>query len=561
MGTRATLVLVAVVAGLASVQPAAAVSRAKAQKAALFALKASKVAGPVIVFGLPAPLPKGAAVSEAGPGPSKRGKTTVAADGIGSIETFTDVQKRLPAGTWLFWMDLAPSAHFEHPSVLVLIGSSGKVVRKQSLAWWPLVNGKAPAFFAPAGYASTRYRVFSHGVTATRARRTVLGLAATSAMTASKFANDCIVVASDEVDANFAGDLQAVAATATTLGVPLEHATSGKDLEAKVAKLSSASPACTDVIIYLDAHGYPAIGSNFAHPSAPGNIPESAHAQVALKHIEFQVGPGLVVTTTVKSNTLDATAVRKVMAAHLNLTFKLVVDACFSGRWSELSDQSNLRVILAASRNDQMAFGYIANNANYAMKSQTNAVVTNVAGTAAVNVTNTYQAGGFSNAVTSGLATWLLMPGSVDLAKGLVAAFNASSMIDASQIVGMTVSGLNDFSTARPHAPPGGTGFQVTAAMSYRHIGPGSSEVCVKITTSPPRSGAKVHLRVAGTGVVSGGDQNLTLGADGTLFVRIPINQFGQYTAGADVTAAPGDVATGAGQETVTAAQGDCPPP
>ncbi|MHB8471218.1 MAG: hypothetical protein ACYDA3_10895 [Gaiellaceae bacterium] len=557
MRYRVALAFVVVLAvGLAFARPAGAVSRPAAQKAALAALKASKVTGPVIVFGLPAPLPKGAGVSEAGPGPSKAGKTTVAGD----LETFADTQKRLPAGIWLFWMDLAPYAHFEHPSVMVLIGSNGKVVRKQTLAWWPLVNGKAPAFFSPSGYASARYRVFSHGVAAPKARRTARVVAATSAMTASKFPNDCIVLASDDTDANFAGDQQAVAATAKTLGIPLERATSAADLEAKVAKLSSATPACTDVVIYLDAHGYPATGSNFASPSGGGNIPESAHAQVGLKSISFQVGPGLGVTTVVKSNTLDAVAVRKVMAAHMNLTFKLVVDSCFSGRWTELSDQSNLRVILAASRSDQMSYGYIGNG-SWAQQSQTNAVVTTLAGTVNVNVTNTFQAGGFTNAVTSGLTTWLAMPGANDLATGLVTAFNGASTIDASQLVGLTVPGLTDFSAARPHAPPGGTGFQATVAMTYRHIAPGQSEVCVKISTAPPRGGAKVHLRVAGPGVVSGGDQTVTLGADGSLLVRIPINQFGDYTAGADITAAPGDTATGAGQETVTAAQGDCPAP
>jgi hypothetical protein len=249
------------------------------------------------------------------------------------------------------------------------------------------------------------------------------------------------------------------------------------------------------------------------------------------------------------------------MAAHMNLTFKLVVDACFSGRWSELSDQSNLRVILAASRSDQMSFGFIANNPNWQMQSQTNAVVSNAAGTANVNVTNTHQAGGFTNAITSGLTAWAGTPGADDIAAGLVTAFNGSSTIDASQIVGITSPRLNNFVVSRPHAPPGGTGFQVTVAMTYRHIGPGSSEVCVRITTTPPRAGASVRLRVTGPGVVSGSDQTRALGADGTLFVRIPINAYGEYAAGADVTAAPGDVATGAGQETVSAAQGDCPAP
>ncbi len=313
-------------------------------------------------------------------------------------------------------------------------------------------------------------------------------------------------------------------------------------------------------MIYLDAHGYPAVGSNFPHPNAPGqNIPESAHAQVALTSTETKFNSMFMITTVTKHTTLDADGVREVMKAHMNLTFKLVVDSCFSGRWAELSDQSNLRVILAASRSDQMSFGYIANG-NRLLVSQTNAVLTNTGGTVNLNVTNPYQAGGFTNAITSGLATWAAMPGATDLANGLVSAFNGSSAIDASQILGQTVPGLTNFAASRPHAPPGGTGFHVTVAMTYHHIAPGSSEVCVKVTTVPPRAGAQVHLRVGGPGVVSGGDQNLTLGADGSLFVRIPINQYGEYTAGADVTAAPGDTASAAGQETVTSTQGDCPP-
>lgn len=566
MRFRAAFVLVAVLvaASLAFAHPAAAVSRPNAQEAALAALKASKIAGPVIVFGLPKPLPKGSAVSEAGPGPSKRGKVTVKADGIGSIETFTDTEKRLPAGIWLFWMDLAPYAHFEHPSVMVLIGSNGKVVRKQSLAWWPLVSGKAPAFFTPSGYDSNRYRVFSHGVPPGRAPAATHAVVVPAAvrdawrgLAVSSFPNDCIILLSDDVDPNFAGDQKAIEATAKKLDVPLERATSGKDLEAKVEKLSSATPACTDIVIYLDAHGYPATGSNF--PSSPGgpNIPESPAAQVGLKHVQIRLGP-LGITTQVKNNTLDAGDVRKVMAAHMNLTFKLVVDSCFSGRWTSLSDQSNLRVILAASRSDQMSFGFVPNG-TWLLQAQTNAVLTNPGGSATVNVTNTYSAGGFSNAITSGLVTWAATPGATDLANGLVTAFNGSSTIDASQILGMTVPGLTNFVAARPHAPPPGTGFHVTVAMSYHHIGPGQSEVCVKVTTVPPRAHAQVHLRVNGPGVVSGGDQNLTLGADGSLLVRIPINQYGDYAAGADVTAAPGDVATGAGQESVSSAQGDCP--
>lgn len=558
MRFRAAFVLLAVfvAAGLAFARPAGAVSKPAAQKAALAALGAAKVKGPVIVFGLPKPLPKGSAVSEAGPGPSHRGKATVSGD----VETFTDTEPALPAGTWLFWMDLAPYAHFSHPSVMVLVGASGKVVRKQSLAWWPLVNGKAPAFFAPANYNSSRYRVFSHGVAAPKAVTAQIPAAVVEAwngLAVAKFPNDCIIVMSDEVDPNFAGDLKAIDATATALQLPIAHATSAADLEKQVEKLSSATPACTDIVIYLDAHGSAASGSNYT-TSSGGTIGESAHAQVSLKHIQYMPSPtGIGFTTTTKTVRVDATAVRKVMSAHMNLTFKLVVDSCFSGRWTELADQSNLRVILAASRSDQMSYSFIPNG-TWAAQTQTGAVLTPTGASATINVTNTFMAGGFTNAVTTGLQGWAMKPGSVDLASGLVSAFNGSSTIDASQIIGFTVPGLTNFVSQRPHAPTG-QGFNATVAMSYHHISQGQSEVCVRVTTVPPRPGAAVHLRVSGPGVVSGGDQNLTLGADGSLFVRIPINQYGDYTAGADITAAPGDTASSAGQETVTPTQGDCP--
>lgn len=554
-------VLVALGLGLA--QPAAAVTRAQARKVALGALKASRVQGPAIVFGLPRPLPKGSAVSEAGPGPSHRGKATTSPEfAIGSVETFVDTERRLPAGTWLFWMDLAPYARFEHPSVLVLVDAQGKVVRKQSLAWWPLVSGKRPAFLAPAAYRSSRYRVFSRGAAAPARRAAATpawlrSLVPSSLTAGTLLPNDCIVVLTDEVDPIFTGDIQALDAAAKALGIPETTARNAADLEAEVTKLANGKPACTDVVLYLDAHGFPATGSSFAHPSGTGNIPESDHAQVALKHTSIKVDGNLNFTTTTTTELVDAPAVRKVMADHANLTFKLVVDACFSGRWTELSDQPNLRVILTASRSDQMAFGY-RGNGMWRKQTQRNAVVSYVGGSVDVNVANTYAAGGFTNAITAGLTSWIAAPGATDLAAGLVNAFDGSASVDASQLIGLTAPTLRDFTDSRPHAAPPGLGFDVTVAMSYRHIAPGSSEACILVRTSPQRPGAKVHLRVAGPGVVSGSDQTSTLGADGTLLVRVPIDQYGDYTAGADVDAGNGETQSGAGQETVTAAQGDC---
>ena len=92
--------------------------------------------------------------------------------------------------------------------------------------------------------------------------------------------------------------------------------------------------------------------------------------------------------------------------------------------------------------------------------------------------------------------------------------------------------------------------FTLSTTATYRHIAPGSSEVCVSINTTPAQTSGSYQLGISGPGVV--GSTNLTGSlSSGVVIVRVPINQFGTYAGtvavgshtaefSVNVTSAPG---------------------
>jgi hypothetical protein len=100
----------------------------------------------------------------------------------------------------------------------------------------------------------------------------------------------------------------------------------------------------------------------------------------------------------------------------------------------------------------------------------------------------------------------------------------------------------------------------VSVTGTYRHIGPGSSEVCWDIRTAPPRADAQVTVRTSGPGVTGGASQSVRADGSGFVRVRVPINLTGTYSSGVDVVATDGAARTASGTVTVTGAQGTCPP-
>jgi hypothetical protein len=367
-------------------------------------------------------------------------------------------QGRLIGRRWLYWADFAPRARFQHPSLLILVDDeTGRVITRLRMTWWPLVNGRRPRFLdGPAAYASPRDRVMSRGdrVSARGSKqRPTEHLNYDFAITGPPdLSNDCVINLGDRVDSNFTNDFKAVDQITRTLNVRKRSVNDAAGLDRAITELKAAQPACVDVLVWISGHGYPAIGSNFPHP-AGGTIPGSRYAQVGLK-FQQSTGGG---QTVVRQELFDSQTMRRIMAKHADVTFKLVVDACFSGRWLELSDVTNLRIVLAASRADQMAFGY-SSPGTYGKASQQNAVITALPGTVENTTANPNQAGGFTNGVALGLLKWASSETDRaatggDLAKALAIAYADSARNDFGVVQGLTQTRWGDY-TSRPEALP-----------------------------------------------------------------------------------------------------------
>jgi hypothetical protein len=465
-----TLVLAAATL-LAGAARAGAITQAQADRVAKRVV--AGIRGPVVLFRLPSRLPAGTRVMEAGPGPTTAKGTKVTRRGLQLVGTTRVAQGLLRGRRWLFWADLAPNARFQHPSLLILVDDqTGRVVTRLPMTWWPLVNGRRPAFLASVtAYLSPRFRVVSRGDRAggkgSKERGRDLPLVAP--LLRSPFAitgppdlsNDCLVVMGDRVDPQFGGDFAVVGQVARSLRLRKRDANDGPGLDRAIEALKKESPPCTDVLIWISAHGYPAIGSNFPHP-AGGTIPESRHAQVALASTYVTVRGEVRSRQTL----FDSQALRAILRKHADTTFKLVVDACFSGRWTEIQDERNMRFIGTAAQRDQMSFGALSPGAAYNEGSQRNATVT-AGGKAVVNDTvNPTLSGGFTNGMARGLAAWSVSEEGRnrtggDLAKALVEAFNDSRRFNFTNILRWTIPVVVDLSSrpegvAPPPPPPPG---------------------------------------------------------------------------------------------------------
>jgi hypothetical protein len=330
----------------------------KAQATAV-ALKALKPRPGTHVYALPAPV---AATTEVGEGVS------------GPVR---------PAGrrAWVFWADAAPGAFFQHPSRLLLVDAgSGRVVRAQQLRWWPVVGKKVPPFvLARTSAAKARHQVWPTARrTAGIARSTSssAGSATTTtrrALPPAAFASDCLVMIGPFDDPLFKDGFAAWEGWAKGLGMKAYRADadadgapgpfpSADDLSATVEKARKAG--CTDVVIYLAGHGTaPPAGK--ADPfdddaTFDGNYPADRDDIPTVSMVPTSEGRIIgtqrnVVTSRQLRSVIDGFAAQKV-------SFKVVVESCFSGRF--LSDlryktPANLQIALVSSSSREVSFGHI----------------------------------------------------------------------------------------------------------------------------------------------------------------------------------------------------------
>jgi hypothetical protein len=440
--------------------------------------------------------------------------------------------KRVQRRAFLFWGDYAPGAAFAHPSRLVLIdGATGKVAFNRLIGWWPEVNGKRV-------FVRGRGRLTRPRVGPVRARGAVV----------PGFKNDCLVTIGDRTDPYFLKGMAAVTRMAQRHGMPSAPARRLRDLGPAIDRLAAANPPCKDVMIYIAAHGYAPEGSKVpAAKSTKARVQIKAPAAGGQPEVTEDVG-------------LDD--IRKIMHDHPNLSFKLVVDSCFSARWTLAMAEPNLRITLTSSRQDEVT--WLAVNHAQAGR-QVDGAIQYDENAPVGRADDPGDPPPFTKGLTQAVDDWAEDPANQngDLGQALGYAGKHRDG-DRARVLGWQHGKTDDRTATRPVGPGGTVGptpFTLNISPSYRHIGPGSSETCWGVQTNPARPNTVVTITVRGPNNYS---ESRTDSTDSSGFVRLrtSINQTGTYTA--EVHANAPDGATASGNSSVEVKYpdpGGCPAP
>jgi hypothetical protein len=439
---------------------------------------------------------------------------------------------RVTRRSFLFWGDYAPGAGFVHPSRIVLIdAATGEVAFNRLIGWWPEVNGR---------------RVFVRG--RGKLRRPRVGpVARVSAVPG--FKNDCLVTIGDRTDPHFLKGIAAASQMAQKHGMPSRAARRVADLGPAIDALAAANPPCKDVMIYIGAHGFAPPGS-----SVPAGQTEKAQVQV-----KAPAGGGKPAV----DESLGLDDIRRIIQKHPQLSFKLVVESCFSGRWTLAMAEPNLRITLTSSRADEVTFLAVT---HAQAGRQVNGAIQWDESAPVGEADEPGDPPPFTKGLTQAVDDWAADPANQNGELGQALGYGGDHRDgDRARSLGWQHGRTDDRTDTRgvgPGAGGGGgqpTAFTVDVSGSYRHIAPGSSETCWGIQTNPARPNTVVTITVRGPNDYS---QSRTDSTDSNGFVRLrtPIGQTGTYTAEVHATAADGATASGTGSVNVTGAAGTCPP-
>ena len=439
---------------------------------------------------------------------------------------------RVKAPAVLAWGDYAPGAGFAHPSRLVVVDRrTNRVVHNRVIGWWPEVNNR---------------RVFVRGRGQLRTPNNSPGRRRGRAAVVPGFKNDCLVTIGDRTDPYFLKGMGAMSAMAQRHGMPIGSARRVQDLGPTIDRLADGNPPCTDVIIYVAAHGW-----------APPNtdVPNVATSEKARVTIKAPAGGG---NPPVEEN-LDHDDIKRIIHNRPKLSFKFVIEACFSGRWTTLMAEPNLRITLTSSRADEVTFLAVTHAAN---GRQVKGQIEWQGGT----VGDPDGAGDpppFTKGVTQAIDTWAADPANQNGEAGQALGYAGTHRDgDRARELGWQHGRTDDRTDTRPHAQPGAgqpTPFSINVTPSFRHLGT-TSETCWGVQTSPARRNARVTITVRGPNNYSESRTDST-NSSGFVRLRTGISQTGTYTAEVHVTAEDGATASGSSSITVTSAPGNCPPP
>jgi hypothetical protein len=546
MGRRHGLLVAIVIAtaliAFGSAAPAGALTKARATRIALAALKPAKVntGTGVVVYRLPRALRARDRVDEFHP------------------VRHLKLGKRLGRRTWLFWEDLAPGALFAHESFIVLVDDKTGRVKAQAVAWWPLVNGKPPAFFnrkPPRGDVVFDSRHKGGRRATAPVPASWRQASAPLQIGAKQLAHDCLVTVGLE-KANviiqrgnrreavrpLREDFAGIRSWADSVG--LDRYDGGDNATSLSREVTSAvNLGCKDVFIFLGGHGVP----------PPGMWKEGT------KSVEGAGGPPAVLTRAqyvppdrdhparVDSKTITPADIARVMAEHDNTkpvdqraTFKVKIVACFAARFADTLDRaSNLQFSEYSSAADETSFFHLP-GAEVERDGKTEFVEN--------KTDNPHGVSEFMNRNIHGLDTWARSQQArnvPDLANGLTNAFDYGKPFDFADSVGWThaVKRYNPGAVNVTFPPPPQPLQVKIVNPGYDHTTPGNpaskypSTVCFDITTDPLQAGAEWTVVITPDGRTVKG----RLDANGHAFVVLGIPQYGSYR----VIAGVGDAKTG----------------
>jgi hypothetical protein len=421
--------------------PAHAISHAAATRIALRALAPQREAGPVLVFSLPRPLPRGSSVYEAGPPPLP---------GI----------RALAAPTYLYWEDLAHGAFFAHASRLLLVDArSGRVLRSEDMSWFLIINNRlAPFLISAQGYQGRTYVVYEASPKRARharvARRTAHAHASRYAGNGKPtprtavLAHDCFIPIGDFSSPLFVGGGRAMRTFAVRIGLKVIEPEVPTPKSLGKAVEEATAEGCNDVFIYLAGHGVPpdagafAAGApqvwhNLAQPVTVGGANPGGPAGV-ITHPAFLNRGGRVVDESDYIRPSDLVAIAK---AHESAEFKIKIDSCFADRFAPVFEETdNVRVLETSSSFDEVSAGsYVLHKSYFTLDPATH----KVNGSKVNEIDNPDGAGGFTNGNVHGLYDWALSSSpSEGLAEGLVTAFGLGMPFNESVALGYTTPHL-----------------------------------------------------------------------------------------------------------------------
>jgi hypothetical protein len=265
---------------------------------------------------------------------------------------------------------------------------------------------------------------------------------------------------------------------------------------------------------------------------------------------------------TVVEELVDFDDVKKIIHDRPNLTFKLAVESCFSGRWTLLMAEPNLRITLTSARSSEVTFLAVT-HAQAGTQSQGTIYWNEDAPVGKPDGPDDPPP--FTKGMTQAVDDWSENPANLNGELGQALGYAGTHREgDRARALGWQHGQTDDRTSTRPPGQGGGgarpTPFSLNVAGSYRHVSAGSSETCWGIQTNPPRRNAQVTITVRGPNSYS---QSATGSTDSNGFVRLrtSINQTGTYAAEVNATAEDGATASGNGSVTVNyPADGACPP-